>query len=98
MVFCACEEYWLHVFEAVQHLDCSNPSWIGDGYCDDDTNNEPCEYDGGDCCVSDIDTQYCTECQCIEHNTTAVNTTAPNDIGAGLSLGEFTSAACQVGI
>ena len=25
-------------------------SYIGDGYCDDDNNNEACQYDGGDCC------------------------------------------------
>jgi len=24
--------------------------FIGDGYCDENNNNEGCEYDGGDCC------------------------------------------------
>ena len=24
--------------------------WVGDGYCDDETNSENCNYDGGDCC------------------------------------------------
>ena len=25
-------------------------SYIGDGYCDDDNNNDACQFDGGDCC------------------------------------------------
>jgi len=27
-----------------------HPYGIGDGYCQDETNNEGCTYDGGDCC------------------------------------------------
>ena len=41
-----------------------NQEWIGDGYCDDINNNLNCNYDGGDCCGSNVNTQYCTECQC----------------------------------
>ena len=41
--------------------------WIGDGYCDDINNNLDCTYDGGDCCGSNVNTQYCTECQCLEN-------------------------------
>ena len=37
---------------------------IGNGYCDDVTNNGGCDFDGGDCCGSNVDTQYCTECIC----------------------------------
>ena len=44
---------------------CFNDAWIGDGYCDDQTNNEICNYDGGDCCGSTINTQYCSECLCL---------------------------------
>ena len=25
-----------------------------------------CNYDGGDCCVDPVLTQYCSECQCID--------------------------------
>ena len=32
-------------------------SWIGDGFCDDDTNNAACEYDGGDCCGDSVNVQ-----------------------------------------
>ena len=39
---------------------------MGNGYCNDETNSLECGYDGGDCCLgSDIETQYCTECQCL---------------------------------
>ena len=38
--------------------------WIGNGFCDDDLNNEGCNYDGGDCCGVCINTEYCTNCQC----------------------------------
>ena len=43
-----------------------NQGWIGDGYCDDVNNNEACFFDLGDCCGSNVNTQYCTECQCLE--------------------------------
>ena len=42
------------------------PHWIGDGYCDDETNIEGCNFDGGDCCGVNKNTQYCTECLCYE--------------------------------
>ena len=39
---------------------------VGNGYCNDETNSLACGYDGGDCCLgSDLETQYCTECQCL---------------------------------
>ena len=25
-----------------------------------------CSFDGGDCCGPDINTQYCTDCQCLD--------------------------------
>ena len=45
---------------------CSVVEWQGDGYCDDENNNSECAWDGGDCCGSDVDTSYCTECACLE--------------------------------
>ena len=44
---------------------CANGLWINDGYCDDETNNADCNFDGGDCCGDSVNTQYCTECQCL---------------------------------
>merc|ERR1711962_1951484 len=50
-------------------------SYIGDGYCDDDNNNDACQYDGGDCCnQSTIQwNMYCYECECL--TATAESTT-----------------------
>ena len=38
----------------------------GNGFCNDVNNNEGCEYDGGDCCGSDVNTTYCSVCQCLD--------------------------------
>ena len=43
-----------------------NQGWIGDGYCDDINNNLDCTYDGGDCCGSNVNTESCSECLCLE--------------------------------
>ena len=37
---------------------------IGNGYCNDETNNQDCKYDGGDCCVN-VNTEHCSKCQCL---------------------------------
>jgi hypothetical protein len=37
-----------------------------DGYCDDVNNNEACFFDGGDCCGSNVNTDWCIVCQCLE--------------------------------
>ena len=54
-------------------LGCTNPGWIGDGYCDDVTNTMECSYDGGDCCLDPVNTQYCSECQCIDDSGSTVD-------------------------
>ena len=36
--------------------------YIGDGYCDDENNNAGCNFDGGDCCGVNVNTQYCNLC------------------------------------
>ena len=43
-----------------------NQGWIGDDYCDDINNNIDCNFDGGDCCGANVNTDYCDECLCIE--------------------------------
>ena len=45
---------------------CENKAWVGDGFCDDLTNNEACNFDGGDCCGPDVNRQYCMLCQCFK--------------------------------
>ena len=37
---------------------------IGDGFCNDETNNADCNHDGQDCCVN-VNKSFCTECNCI---------------------------------
>ena len=48
------------------HSGCHFPNYQGDNYCDDENNNANCEYDGGDCCGDNVDTSYCTQCQCLD--------------------------------
>jgi len=45
---------------------CGAPQWKGDNYCDDENNNEGCDFDGGDCCGDNVQTQYCSACECLE--------------------------------
>jgi len=49
---------------------CGSPQWKGDNYCDDENNNEECEYDGGDCCNNTMDgwDNYCDACECKDPN------------------------------
>merc|ERR1712062_910596 len=44
---------------------CGTLHWKGDGYCDDNNNNCGCDFDGGDCCGSNVNTQYCSVCECL---------------------------------
>ena len=46
-------------------MKCINPGYVADGFCDDETNNENCFYDGGDCCEENPDISYCSACQCL---------------------------------
>ena len=43
----------------------STNAWVGDGFCQDLTNNEECDFDGGDCCGSCVNTKYCNDCKCL---------------------------------
>ena len=61
-------EYMSNDYQTIQG--CYDPSWHADGYCDDVNNNEACFFDGGDCCGSNVNTQYCTACLCLEGGTT----------------------------
>ena len=37
---------------------------VGNGFCNDETNNVNCNYDGGDCCVVNANTTACSDCVC----------------------------------
>ena len=43
---------------------CDNVALVGNGFCNDETNNPDCNYDGGDCCVVNANTNVCSECVC----------------------------------
>ena len=45
---------------------CEFPQWKHDGFCDDGNNHAYCDFDGGDCCGSCINTKYCVECECLD--------------------------------
>ena len=45
---------------------CEALDYKGDGNCDDDNNNDGCDYDGGDCCAKSVKngkvkTKFCNE-------------------------------------
>ena len=62
------------IFNVLMFEGCPKPQWVGDGYCDDITNNEACTFDGGDCCGSTVNTEYCTECICLLNETCIAGT------------------------
>ena len=40
------------------------PDSVGDGFCNDETNNVHCYYDGLDCCISPVNKELCSNCTC----------------------------------
>ena len=50
---------------------CDNVALVGNGFCNDETNNPDCNYDGGDCCVVNANTVFCSECICYFLETCA---------------------------
>ena len=51
-----------------------------DGYCDDGNNYEECDWDGGDCCGSDVNTFYCVNCECLDPNAEVSKITNRNGL------------------
>ena len=44
---------------------CNSPL-IGNGFCNDETNNEEGNYDGGDCCGTNVNRDFCSDCKCYK--------------------------------
>ena len=59
-------------------IGCPAADWTGDGFCDDSNNILECDYDGGDCCGSNVNTQFCTDCLCLSANQTSNSTGSHN--------------------
>ena len=62
----------------------------------DDNNNEECGWDGGDCCGDNVNTQYCSACECLDPNAGGstpapppVTTAAPSPPPASGECGMF---------
>ena len=41
---------------------------VGDGYCNDETNKIQCAFDGGDCCYSCVNKEFCKKCLCLNED------------------------------
>ena len=74
---------------------CVIPEWQGDGYCDDENNNADCNYDGGDCCGNNVNTDYCTQCQCLDP---VYSTTTNQNVIVQLKEIDFNSKAAITNI
>ena len=65
---------------------------IGNGNCDDATNNANCNFEGGDCCGPNVDTNYCEDCICYED----LSCNGPLElIGNGQCNDETNNAGCN---
>ena len=74
--------------------DCTaNFTLIGNGVCNDETNNPGCFYDGGDCCVN-TNTDHCTECICYHKENCAAGFT-PSIVGNGFCNDGTNNAECN---
>lgn len=58
-----------HVAPRVDYFSGITCDATGDGACDDKDNIEQCNYDGGDCCLPIIATDWCIQCICHEDGT-----------------------------
>ena len=70
----------------------------GDGFCDDEVNNEFCNYDGGDCCDQYLDRSMCTDCFChIEYFQTKeyLNCAQVNLVNGKLSFAQHGNGHCD---
>ena len=80
-------------WESISIADCTQYTKAKDGYCNDETNIPECNYDGGDCCGSCINTDYCTNCTCIGN---VIGNGVPNAlVGDGFCNDETNNANCS---
>jgi hypothetical protein len=64
--------YVLHILFSFLVAGCENVTLVSNGFCNDETNNAYCKYDGGDCCVVNANTYSCSDCVCHLIETCAV--------------------------
>ena len=51
---------------------CGSPDWAKDEYCDDENNNQSCNFDSGACC-NDSYSEWDTYCTVIYNNAFLIN-------------------------
>ena len=85
-----------YIYNRKTYIQPKLPPRFGDNYCDDDNNNEECGWDGGDCCGDNVNTQYCSACECLDPNAGGstpapppVTTAAPSPPPASGECGMF---------
>ena len=49
---------------------------IGDGICHDHLNHMHCNYDGGDCCLQNVNTSICSTCACLSDDVCKLSQTS----------------------
>ena len=64
------------------------------GYCNDETNNADCNYDGGDCCKLKVNLDHCTECIC-HHQETCVGGVNHEWVNNGICNDETNNTECN---
>ena len=69
-------------------------AFVGDGVCNDETNNDECNYDSGDCCRYDITSEHCTECTCFHQDTCLAGVTHAF-VGDGVCNNETNNDECD---
>ena len=70
------------------------PLTVQDGYCNDETNNRECQYDGGDCCSPNINTEFCSECICYMKETCKASF-IPSLVGDGICHDDTNNDECN---
>merc|ERR1740129_2203455 len=69
---------------------------LGDDICDDEANNEACEYDKGDCCLSDTESKkYCKECLCKVKEEPKTCDVPARNLGDDYCDDEANNEACE---
>ena len=68
---------------------------IADGYCDDKNNVEECQWDGGDCCLDTVLTDYCEDCACLDPGAGDSGTTTAGNKGEGMQGDNFCLSTWQ---
>ena len=67
---------------------------VGNGYCNDVTNNANCDFDGGDCCGSCVNMEHCSECACLG-SANSSNKVSNALVGDGFCHDEMNNGNCN---